>query len=84
MVAAMDDWKSIIVALGGTGAVAEALGQWDSTVSGWQTRGIPATRWSALVALASERGVAGVTLEALADLAARKLEVSTVVEEARA
>lgn len=80
MLPTMDDWKSIIVALGGTGVVAEALEQWDSTVSGWQTRGVPATRWAALVALASERGVTGVTLEALADLAARKLRPSSVVE----
>lgn len=72
----MTDWKSIIVALGGTGAVADALKQSDSTVSGWQSperRGIPAAHWSAIVALAAERGVAGVTLEALADLAAREV-----------
>lgn len=81
MFAAMEDWKSIIVALGGTGAVAGALGQSDSTVSGWQSpdrRGIPASHWSALVALASERAVPGVTLEVLAELAARE------VAEARA
>jgi hypothetical protein len=62
------------VGLGGTGAVAGALEQSDSTVSGWQTRGIPAPHWAALVALASELEVPGVTLEALAELAARKLE----------
>ena len=73
----MDSWKSIIVALGGTGAVAEALSQSASTVSGWQTpprRGIPASHWAAVVARASELGVEGVTLEALAELAARKVE----------
>lgn len=74
MLRGMDDWKSIIVALGGTGAVAGALDQSDSTVSGWQTRGIPAPHWAAVVALASERCVPDVTLEALAELAARKLE----------
>jgi len=77
----MTDWKSIIVACGGTGAVANALKQSDSTVSGWQTpkrRGIPAAHWSAIVALAAEKGVSGVTLEVLADLAARE------VDEARA
>jgi len=82
MVSGMDDWKSIIVALGGTGVVAGALEQWDSTVSGWQTRGIPASRWAAVVALASERGVSGITLEVLAEMAARKVEPSTA--EARA
>lgn len=77
----MTDWKSIIVACGGTGAVAAALGQSDSTVSSWQAlarRGIPAAHWSAIVALAAERGASEVTLAALADLAARE------VAEARA
>ena len=85
MLRSMTTWKSIIVALGGTGAVAGALGESDSTVSGWQTpprRGIPARHWAAIVALAAEREVSGVTLEVLADLAARKLEPS--VDEARA
>lgn len=73
------------MALGGTGAVAGALGQSDSTVSGWQTpprRGIPASHWAAIVALAAERGVPDVTLEVLAELAARKLEPAG--DEARA
>jgi hypothetical protein len=74
MVEAMDNSEAIIVALGGTGAVAGALGQSDSTVSSWRTRGIPAGHWAAVVALAAERGVKDVTLEVLAVLAARKLE----------
>lgn len=74
MLRGMDDWKSIIVALGGTGAVAEALEQWASTVSGWQTRGIPSGHWAAVVALAASRGKIEITLEILAALAARKLE----------
>jgi hypothetical protein len=74
MLLGMDDWKAIIVGLGGTGAVAEALEQWDSTVSGWQTRGIPAGHWGAVVALAAERGKSEITLEVLAGLAARKLD----------
>lgn len=76
MLLGMDSWKSIIVALGGTGVVAAALRQSDSTVSGWQSperRGIPAFHWTAVVALASERAVAGVTLEVLAELAAREI-----------
>lgn len=74
MVGGMDNSEAIIVALGGTGAVAGALGQSDSTVSSWRTRGIPAGHWAAVVALAAERGVSDVTLEVLAGLAARKLE----------
>jgi hypothetical protein len=81
MLRLMASWKSIIVALGGTGAVAGALGQSDSTVSGWQTRGIPAPHWAGVVALAEDRSVPDVTLEALAELAARKL---ADVDEVRA
>lgn len=73
MLPPMVSWRSIIVALGGTGAVAGALGQSDSTVSGWQTRGIPAPHWAALVALAADRDVGDVNLEVLAELASRKL-----------
>jgi DNA-binding transcriptional regulator YdaS (Cro superfamily) len=61
---------SIIDALGGTGKVAERLGLWESTVSGWRTRGIPPARWPELVRLASEIGVDGISFEALADLTA--------------
>ena len=70
------------MALGGTGAVAGALGQSDSTVSSWRTRGIPAGHWAAVVALASDLGKPEITLGVLADLAARKLK-EPVVEEAR-
>lgn len=70
----MENTEAIIVALGGTGAVANALGQSDSTVSSWRSRGIPAGHWAALVSLAAERDVREVTLEVLAGLAARKLE----------
>lgn len=83
----MDSWDSIILALGGTGVVAGALDQSDSTVSGWRSRGIPAARWAGVVALAAEREVEGVTLEALAELAARKLvdasEPALAIEGAR-
>ena len=72
-------WDSIIDDLcgeapGGLGAAADALKQSASTVSGWRIRGIPPGHWPAVVALASERGKTGITLEILADLAARKLE----------
>ena len=63
-------WDSIITSLGGTGAVATELALADATVSGWRKRGIPAAHWLALARLASKQGVAGITLEALAQLSA--------------
>jgi len=57
-----------IDALGGTGAVADALGVPDNTVSTWRTRGIPAHRWPAFVRLAAEKGRREITFEALASL----------------
>ena len=67
-------WNSIIDALGGTGIVAGALSQFDSTVSGWRKRGIPSAHWASIVRLASERDRADISLEVLADLAAREVE----------
>lgn len=65
-------WHSIIDALGGTGEAAEALSQLGSTVSGWRKRGIPSAHWSAVVRLACERGRPDISLEVLAELAARE------------
>ena len=75
-------WGSIIDALGGTGAAAEALDEAASTVSGWRTRprGIPAEHWSAIVRIAAERGRAEITLEVLAELAARRVEIPAELE----
>jgi hypothetical protein len=70
----MGDSEAIIVALGGTGAVASALGQSKATVSGWRSRGIPAGHWVCVVALAAGLGKSEITLEVLATIAARKLE----------
>jgi hypothetical protein len=75
----MDSWESVIEALcdkaaGGLAAAAEALGQTRGTVSGWKRRGIPASHWGAVVALAADRGKPDITLEVLAHLAARKME----------
>lgn len=80
-------WDSVIDAIcgevpGGLGTAASALEQSTSTVSGWRIRGIPPGHWAAVVALASERGNSEITLEVLADLAARKLE-ETRLEKAR-
>jgi hypothetical protein len=66
-------WDKIIDACGGTGEVAGALSQADSTVSGWRSRGIPSPHWPRVVRLAAERGASVVSFEALANLAARKL-----------
>jgi hypothetical protein len=68
----------VIDALGGTKAVADALSLDISTVSCWREGGvgkrkggIPSTRWLPLVSLAEAKGISGVTLEALAELASR-------------
>lgn len=74
-------WRSIIDACGGTGEVASALLQSDSTVSGWKSRGIPSPHWPGVVQLAGDKGNSEITFEALAVLAARKLAEP---EEARA
>ncbi|MGE0579351.1 MAG: carph-isopro domain-containing protein [Reyranella sp.] len=75
-------WASVIAAAGGTKGVAEGLGESTSTVSGWKVRpgGIPGKHWSALVTLAAEAGRPEITLEVLAEVAARR----QVNEEARA
>lgn len=65
-------WPGIINASGGTKAVADGLGEAPSTVSGWRLRGIPAPHWAGMVRLAADRGHSDVTLEALANLAARR------------
>lgn len=77
-------WSSVIDAIGGTKDVAEGLGESASTVSGWRTRpgGIPGKHWSVVVKLAVEAGKSEITLEVLAEVAARRQSVST--EEARA
>jgi hypothetical protein len=67
-------WGSVIDASGGTTRVAEGLGESRSTVSGWRTRpgGIPGKHWSEIVKLAAVAGRSEITLEVLAELAARR------------
>lgn len=65
-------WASIITALGDTSEVAEALSLAPSIVSGWKTRGIPGPRWAAVVKLAADKDRPEISLEVLADLAARE------------
>lgn len=71
-----NSWDEIIEALGDTGAVAEALSQSMSTVSGWKTRGIPAPHWAGVARLAASAGKSDITLATLAELAAKKLDVA--------
>lgn len=79
MVGGMITPDFVIDALGGTKAVAEALALDVSTVSCWRDSGkrkrgggIPSPRWLPLVRLASDRGVSGITLEALAEMSAAR------------
>lgn len=67
-------WDSVIEAAGDTRAVADALGESPSTVSGWKKRprGIPGAHWAAVVRLAADRDRSDITLEVLADIAARR------------
>lgn len=66
--------KSIVQALGGAKAIADALempGGPDAgrTVRAWVNRdSIPATWFSDLARLAQDKGIEGVTIESLADL----------------
>lgn len=62
----------VIDALGGTKSVATALSQALPTVSGWRVRGIPSAHWLAIAKLAAETGVSEITLEGLAEMAARE------------
>ena len=67
-------WGSIIDAIGGTKGVAEGLGESTSTVSGWRKRprGIPGEHWVGIVRLAIDAGKEEITLEVLAEVAARR------------
>lgn len=73
-------WGAVIDAVGGTNALAKALDESTSTVSGWRSRpgGIPGKHWASIVRIAAEAGRTDLTLEILAALAAAK-----AVEEAR-
>lgn len=62
--------KATILDLGGPTAVASALSIDVSTVSHWQHRGIPATRWLEISKLAEVKGCEHITLEALASAGA--------------
>lgn len=66
-------WRAVIKAAGGPTVVGGALGESPSTVSGWGKRpgGVPGKHWSAIAKLALDAGKPEITLEVLADVAAR-------------
>ncbi len=69
----MNSFSSVIDAFGGPAKFGDAIGIPDSHARTMKARdSIPADRWSKVVAAAEERGVEGVTLEKLAELAARE------------
>ena len=72
--------ETIVEALGGTAKVADALSLPLSTVSSWKERGIPSTRWLALVDRARELGRSEITLETLARFGAQPRAVSEAAE----
>jgi hypothetical protein len=59
------DHSAIIDQLGGTSAVAKALGCNPGRVSRWRSGGIPPVRYPAVVKLAKRFGSPEITLEAL-------------------
>jgi hypothetical protein len=66
--------EAIINELGGTAAVAEAVGTNSSTVCNWRTRKrIPADWWPALVRFGEERGKP-ITFDRLAEVQAPRAE----------
>ena len=61
------DHSTLIDALGGTGAVARAIGCHPGRVTRYRSAGIPPARFPAVVALARRVGVRGVTYQTLFD-----------------
>jgi len=59
---------SVIDALGGTKAVADALSLSKPAVSVWRWRGIPSKRLPSLSKLASQRGLPEINLESLSKM----------------
>lgn len=69
----MDDFASLIDKLGSLTETADALGVGAQAVSNMKARdSIAAVHWPRIVALAARKGLEGVTIEALASMAARK------------
>lgn len=71
----MDSVAAIFSAFNGVTAVADMLGLPLGTVSAWKSReSIPSQYWRKLVDAAARLKIAGVTYEALAKIAATRLE----------
>lgn len=74
-VLAMETVTAIIDKFGGTNSFALAIGTSQQNVTNMKARGsIPQGFWKATVKAAQQRGVDGVSLEILAELAARRRE----------
>jgi hypothetical protein len=73
MEAIFDSFSRIIEALGGPAAFGAAIGIPDSHARAMKTRdSIPPEYWPATVRTAETKGIAGVTADAMAKIAARK------------
>lgn len=88
---AMETFTDIINAFGLAGgdpatiALAGAIGEEPGTVRVWRHRNtLPNRVWKKTVEAAAQRGIAGVTLEALAEIAARQGEKASPPTEAAA
>lgn len=60
------DHTEIIDRLGGIPVLAVALNKHRSRISDWRRNGVPPAAWAALVEVARQQGVNGVTFEVLA------------------
>lgn len=79
----VDSVDAIITAFGGVSRFGTAVGTTPQAASNMRARGsIPAERWTRVVAEAAARGIPGVTLEALATIAAKPRDVAAAEEGA--
>lgn len=78
----MESFSAIIAAFGGAAPFRDAMGLVDVTARQMKLRdSIPAGYWPRVVEEAKQRGIEGVTLEALAKIAQTKLEESRAKQE---
>jgi len=67
------DFREVISRFGGTHRFAVAIGVGDNTAQSMKTRNmIPSRYWLDVTAAASHQGVKGVTLDALAEISAKR------------
>lgn len=69
----MQTFKDLFRELGGVGAVAEALGvTYDGALKMRARESVPPKHWPKLVEMAAAKGVRGVTIASLAQIAVKK------------